>query len=98
MQDNEARGSFVTQADWSGELSLSAGFWAPPVEVGRPATLRGARRPAQGLAVRPKLSSFWEAPRPGSPGLGDAGGTQEDQSQRERDKLRGGGRGDRPLS
>ena len=85
----------MTQADWSRELSLSASFWALPVEVGRPATLRGARRPAQGLAVRPKLSSFWEAPRPGSLGLGDAGGTQEDRSQIERDKLgwRGEGTG-----
>lgn len=83
----------MTQADWSQELSLSAGFWAPPVQVGRPATLRRARRPAQGLAVKPKLSSFWQAPRPGSPGLGDAGGTQEDRSQRERDKLGGRGEG-----
>lgn len=87
----------MTQADWSRELSLSAGFWAPPVEVGRPATLRGARRPAQGLAVRPKLSSFWEAPRPGSPGLGDAGGTQEDQSQRERQTSGRGERGPAAL-
>lgn len=29
MQDNEARDSFVTQAYPLGELSLSAGFWAP---------------------------------------------------------------------
>lgn len=90
MQDREARGSFATQADWPRELSLSAGFWAPPVEAGRPASLRGARRPAQGLGVRPKLSTFWEAPRPGRPGLGDAGGTQEDRSQRERERETGG--------
>ena len=37
MPDKKARGSFATQADWSRELSPSAGCWDPPagrVEAG----------------------------------------------------------------
>lgn len=79
----------MTQADWSGALPERWFLQAPPVEVGAQLHLRKTGAPPR-ASVRPKLSSFWEAPRPGSPGLGVQGAPRRIRA-RERDKLQGGG-------
>ncbi|XP_010849605.1 PREDICTED: LOW QUALITY PROTEIN: T-cell leukemia homeobox protein 3 [Bison bison bison] len=70
IQDNEARGILVTQADWSQELSLSAGFWAPPVQLGwwtraLSSKIANAYR-FPGLRASPRLPSVreWEEEPP----------------------------------
>ena len=57
MPDKKARGSFATQADWSRELSPSAGCWDPP--AGRVEAGVGPQASAKrGEAAPPRHAEF----------------------------------------
>lgn len=96
MQDSEARGSFVTQADWSGELSLSpAGL--PGLRPGGGLGARLPERPGAppGASQLGRAQLFLGGSAARESGVGRCRGTQEDQSQRERQT--GAGRGPAAL-